>query len=520
MGHFANVLEFAPTRRSADVAAWESAFPAHPARLVPGSDAQSRGKEVSQSIRDGDLRRKSTFSLAYCQKSLMQFLPESLLQVHPSQLGAALLDLFFMTALFCIAAKRLDVQSTAFGPSHSALYVVMFLIFAAQGGLYRNSNASIAAKRRLIFKALLWTTLLAELAQIEKSPKAVLLPLVLVSAMSFFSLSFFRWIWNRLCSPDPATRQPHNVLIVGNPTLYREIARAIEVDLQTRRSVKAFLSERDFQTASGAARLRIMARQGCIDEVIVATQNTDVADAVIDAARRNQLDATLPAFLMAEPIAIERVSGITLLKIRDQRFPEFQLALKRIVDVVLATAGLLVLSPLLLLIALVIKLDSRGPVFYSALRLGYRGHEFTCHKFRTMIREADAEKDQLRARNEREGAFFKILNDPRITRVGRFLRHYSLDELPQFWNVLRGEMSLVGPRPHPLDDVNGYGLEHFQRLDFVPGLTGLWQVTARQDPSFERSVALDIDYIKHWSPALDLRILFRTFKTVMQGGGA
>lgn len=520
MGHFANVLEFAPTRRSADLVAWESAFPAHPARLIPGNDAQSRLQEVSQSIGDGNLRRKTTFSLAYCQKILVQFLPESLLQVHPSQLGAALLDLSFITSLFCIAAKRLDAPSTAFGPSGTAFYVVMFLVFAAHGGLYRNANASIAAQRRLFFKALLWATFLAGLAQIEKSPKAVLLPLVLVSAMSFSSLSLFRWIWNRLCSPDPANRR-HNVLIVGNPTLYREITRAIEVDLQTRRSVKAFLSERDFRTARGAAGLRIMARQGCIDEVIVATENTDVADAAIDAARRNHLDATLlPAFLMAEPIAIERLSGITLLKICDQRFPELQLALKRIVDVVLATSALLVLSPLLLLIALVIKIDSRGPVFYSALRVGYRGHEFTCHKFRTMIREADVEKDKLRARNEREGAFFKILNDPRITRVGRFLRHYSLDELPQFWNILRGEMSLVGPRPHPLDDVKGYGLEHFQRLDFVPGLTGLWQVTARQDPSFERSVALDVEYIKHWSPALDLRILFRTFKTVLQGGGA
>jgi len=137
-----------------------------------------------------------------------------------------------------------------------------------------------------------------------------------------------------------------------------------------------------------------------------------------------------------------------------------------------------------------------------------------------MAARAEAEKESLRCRNEREGAFFKILHDPRITRVGPFLRRYSLDELPQLWNVVLGDMSLVGPRPHPPDDVEGYSIEHLRRLDVVPGITGLWQVTARQDPSFERCVALDVEYIKTWSPLLDLRILCRTVTAVLQGSGA
>ena len=137
-----------------------------------------------------------------------------------------------------------------------------------------------------------------------------------------------------------------------------------------------------------------------------------------------------------------------------------------------------------------------------------------------MTAEADRIKDNLRVINDRHGAFFKLANDPRITRVGWFLRRYSLDELPQLWNVLRGEMSLVGPRPHPPDDVERYEPGHLQRLDFVPGMTGLWQVTARRDPSFENSVALDRQYIRQWSLWLDLRILLKTCRAVLGGTGA
>ena len=137
-----------------------------------------------------------------------------------------------------------------------------------------------------------------------------------------------------------------------------------------------------------------------------------------------------------------------------------------------------------------------------------------------MVTEADKLKAQLRASNEREGPFFKIADDPRITRVGRFLRRYSLDEIPQLWNVLRGEMSLVGPRPHPLDDFEHYNLEDLRRLDVTPGITGLWQVTARRDPSFERNMALDLEYIEDWNLWMDLRILYRTVSVVLQGSGA
>jgi lipopolysaccharide/colanic/teichoic acid biosynthesis glycosyltransferase len=136
-----------------------------------------------------------------------------------------------------------------------------------------------------------------------------------------------------------------------------------------------------------------------------------------------------------------------------------------------------------------------------------------------MVRDADALKQGLRKRNQREGPFFKITDDPRVTRFGRILRRYSLDELPQLWNVLKGEMSLVGPRPHPLDDFSGYAIEHLPRLDVTPGITGLWQVTARRDPSFEAGLNLDVEYIHRWSLGMDLRILLRTAGAVLRGSG-
>jgi lipopolysaccharide/colanic/teichoic acid biosynthesis glycosyltransferase len=187
---------------------------------------------------------------------------------------------------------------------------------------------------------------------------------------------------------------------------------------------------------------------------------------------------------------------------------------------VVSTLLLATCLPILLLIALAIRLDSPGPVLYCAPRMGRKGQAFRCYKFRTMVREADRFKERLRQSNQRQGAFFKIVRDPRVTRIGRVLRRYSLDELPQLWNVLRGDMSLVGPRPHPLDDFQRYHLEDLRRLDVLPGLTGLWQVTARCDPSFERNMELDLEYIEHWSWWYDMRILGRTLFVVFEGSGA
>jgi len=193
---------------------------------------------------------------------------------------------------------------------------------------------------------------------------------------------------------------------------------------------------------------------------------------------------------------------------------------KRIIDVALSGIALLFLWPLLLVIAVAVKLESPGPIIYRSLRAGKNGRRFVCYKFRTMVDGADELKDALRRFNERRDPFFKIADDPRVTRLGRFLRKYSLDELPQFWNVLKGDMSLVGPRPHPVDDCARYRPADHRRLEVKPGITGLWQVIARADPSFETCMKLDLEYMKRWSLSLDCKILLRTVPAVLAGEGS
>jgi lipopolysaccharide/colanic/teichoic acid biosynthesis glycosyltransferase len=191
-----------------------------------------------------------------------------------------------------------------------------------------------------------------------------------------------------------------------------------------------------------------------------------------------------------------------------------------VLDVTVSAWALLLFGPMMLLIGCLIRVDSPGPAVYSALRVGRKGKRFRCHKFRTMVANAGEIKEQLREHNQREGPTFKMAADPRITRMGAWLRRYSLDELPQLWNVFQGEMSLVGPRPHPLDDFARYELEHLRRLDVTPGITGLWQVTARRVASFHTNMALDLEYIERWNVWMDLRILLRTVAVVLQGTGA
>jgi exopolysaccharide biosynthesis polyprenyl glycosylphosphotransferase len=196
--------------------------------------------------------------------------------------------------------------------------------------------------------------------------------------------------------------------------------------------------------------------------------------------------------------------------------------IKRFFDLCLSFLFIILLSPLYLLIAIIIKLDSPGPIFFKQKRVGLHGKEFKIWKFRTMVTNAEKIQASLEAKNEiKDGVLFKIKDDPRITKVGKFLRRYSLDELPQLFNVFLGEMSLVGPRPLPIRDVEKFHTRHFIRQEVLPGITGLWQVSGRSNiDKFEDAFKLDMDYIENWSLWLDLRILLQTIKVVVQKTGA
>jgi exopolysaccharide biosynthesis polyprenyl glycosylphosphotransferase len=216
---------------------------------------------------------------------------------------------------------------------------------------------------------------------------------------------------------------------------------------------------------------------------------------------------------------VEYIGQFPTIPLHRGRVPEMQLVFKRVFDTILSAFALVLFSPILLLIAIAVKLDSPGPVFYFSERIGKKGRVFRCIKFRTMVLDADKRLAEMKHLNEREDILFKISDDPRITKLGRTLRKYSLDELPQFFNVLRGDMSIVGPRPPIGSEVREYKLSHLRRLDVTPGITGLWQVQARQDPSFDSYISLDVTYIENWSIWLDFQIILRTIGVVFAGTG-
>jgi exopolysaccharide biosynthesis polyprenyl glycosylphosphotransferase len=213
-------------------------------------------------------------------------------------------------------------------------------------------------------------------------------------------------------------------------------------------------------------------------------------------------------------------TSVPLFELRPPVFDGFDYVLKRSFDFVGALLLILLLSPLLLTLAIAVFVSSRGPVLYRSTRPGIGGAPFSCFKFRTMRSDADQMQADLESLNEADGPLFKIRDDPRQTRVGGFLRRYSLDELPQLFNVLAGSMSLVGPRPPLPEEVSKYGRDAERKFLVKPGLTGLWQVNGRSNLSWEQSVRLDLRYVENWTLAMDALILWKTFGAMLRGGGA
>ena len=218
---------------------------------------------------------------------------------------------------------------------------------------------------------------------------------------------------------------------------------------------------------------------------------------------------------------IDQLEGLAVLTIQSGPPDSWRLVVKRLVDIIVSAGVLIALAPLLVAVSLLIKLESRGPIFFTQERVGYNKRRFKILKFRTMLVGSDQQQHTLEHLNEADGPVFKIKNDPRITRVGKFLRRFSIDELPQLVNVVSGDMSLVGPRPLPVRDVERIELRwHKRRFSIRPGITCLWQVNGRSEIGFDDWVRMDLEYIDRWSLALDLRILLKTLPAVLQGPGA
>jgi exopolysaccharide biosynthesis polyprenyl glycosylphosphotransferase len=280
-----------------------------------------------------------------------------------------------------------------------------------------------------------------------------------------------------------------------------------------------------FRHLGGLDDVERLAGEEEIDQVIVALPAASHAAIlrIVDHCRQGQVSFKIVPDLYEMSLSrvdVDTVSGIPLIGLKDVSIQGWNALTKRAIDLLVSGLALLVLSPLMGLIALLIRLESKGPVFYPNTRIGKDGEPFTMLKFRSMRQDADQMRTALLERKDGDNRLFKDRKDPRRTRVGTVIRRWSLDELPQFWNVFRGDMSVVGPRPQIPPEVANYEDWHYKRLAVSPGLTGLWQVSGRSELTFDEMVIYDIYYIENWSLGLDFRILLRTIPAVLHGRGA
>jgi exopolysaccharide biosynthesis polyprenyl glycosylphosphotransferase len=368
------------------------------------------------------------------------------------------------------------------------------------------------------------------LVRAEDIPRRIVMPtLLMVTASLCTRRLIYRTMMHRRFERGQDTR---NVLIVGTGPEAHALRHHLESIRHLGYTFKGFI-----ESPSGPSRLATSAgdvvgtldtlfqhaRQQFVDEILftMPCERSLVLD-VLGKARNQGVDLRVVPDLyegLGWDNPIEYIGQFPTIPLHRGHVPELAFAFKRVIDLVFSAFVLLILAPFLLAIAIAIKVESPGPVFYSSERIGKKGCVFRCYKFRTMVRDAEHRRAEIMHMNERDDVLFKVSNDPRITKVGSFLRKYSLDELPQFINVLRGEMSVVGPRPPIASEVLEYKLKHLRRLDVMPGITGLWQVQARQDPSFDSYVSLDVAYIENWSVWLDVKIIVRTIAVVLSGTG-
>jgi exopolysaccharide biosynthesis polyprenyl glycosylphosphotransferase len=394
---------------------------------------------------------------------------------------------------------------------------------------------NILHEQRLSVQACLTSGLLLTgtlyLVHAEDIPRSIVLITVgLVTISLGLRRLVYRLLLYRRFERGVGTR---NVLIVGTGPEAHALRHHLESIRHLGYTFKGFIefpgASSRFTAASGDVvgnldNLFDQTRKQFVDEIFFTTPcERSLVQGVLEQARTHGVDLRIVPDMydgLTWNSPIEYIGQFPTIPLHCGHVPEVELLLKRTLDVVFSSLVLIVLSPVLLAVAIAVKLDSHGPVFYLSERIGKKGRVFRCVKFRTMVRDAETRRAEVMHMNEREGILFKINNDPRITKLGRFLRKYSLDELPQFFNVLHGDMSVVGPRPPIASEVREYKLSHLRRLDVTPGITGLWQVQGRQDPSFDSYISLDVTYIDNWSIWLDLKIIARTVGVVFAGTGS
>lgn len=454
------------------------------------------------------------------------------------------IDIFFVSLAVYLACYlrqstlpfEVSIHDLFFNYSHPIHYIFIFWLLAIiflnnLNGLYQTrrelaESIEIWKVIRSVFDSVVITIVVIYTLKIEGFPRSVLL---LSGGLIIIFLSLWRVLKRTFVLFLVAQGYNNfNVLIIGAGKVGQALAQEMEKRKALGLRVIGFLD--DFKTSEGGVKIigkvadfSEAAQKNFINKVFITIHNDpQVFLQILEQAREMQIAVRVV------PQGFELTTGefgkynigfIPVLEYfnagHELRHPG-----KRVFDLLAALGMLIVLLPVFLYIMARIKLDSPGPVFYRSRRYGRRGEEFFMYKFRSMVCDAEAQHAKLKEKNEADGPIFKIKNDPRITKFGRVLRKYSLDELPQLINVLKGEMSLVGPRPFPIDQIEREDLRQLRRLSVKPGITGLWQIRGRSDISFSRLIKWDIWYINNWSFWLDINILLQTIPVVVKGRGA
>jgi exopolysaccharide biosynthesis polyprenyl glycosylphosphotransferase len=420
---------------------------------------------------------------------------------------------------------------------YAALLIVVLIALFAMKGLYRlPRHAGALDYAGPIISATTTGIALVVLIMIIQRPiySRLIFPIAWFWTILLLMLSrsvvvnMRRWRWTRGLGRE-------RVLVIGGTGLGRQVMDGIVAQTFLGYSLVGYLEDRDpapnerrdghFRHLGAVQDLEGIVGRAAVELVIIALpfwQHHRLPEIVrICRAAGIEFRVVPDLFeLSYDQVNVASLSGIPLIGLKELSLRGGNLLLKRAIDLTLIVLATPVVLPLAGLIALAIRWDSPGPAIFRQCRVGRGGKTFTTFKFRTMVVDAEARKAELAQLNEADGPIFKIRDDPRQTRVGRLLRRSSLDELPQLWNVLRDEMSLVGPRPQLPEEVAQYEDWHHRRLEVKPGLTGLWQVLGRSDTSFDEMVRLDIYYAENWSPGMDLRILLETIPAVLSGKGA
>jgi exopolysaccharide biosynthesis polyprenyl glycosylphosphotransferase len=494
--------------------------------IVSGRKHVGRGKRGSRAD-TGLFRRPSVTSTVWATLDMLTVVVAAILALRfrvdtPSTVST----LYVVPHLIHSSPKLLTFYVVWFG--------VCLIFFTRSYGLYGSIQLfSGLHEQRMTMQATLTSGLLLCGTLYLSNGEAI--SRIVIALMVMFTMTLLclrRALWRRMVYRKfRAGIETRNVLIIGAGRVGHALRNHIDTLQHLGFRFKGFVALTEREAESGDADVigdvrncLSLARSLFVDEIFFSVPaERKLVIGMVEEARVAGIDVRVVPDMydgLAWNARVEYVGQFPTIPLHRRDFPIGAFLVKRTLDTTIASIGLLVAAPVMLAIALAIRMDSKGAIFYRAQRIGRKGRTFSCFKFRTMVENADKLKADLEHMNERDSVLFKIAKDPRITRVGRVLRKYSLDELPQFYNVLKGDMSLVGPRPPMASEVEQYDLAHLRRLDVLPGITGLWQVEARQDPSFDSYISLDTAYVENWNLMMDLRILARTVGVVLSGTGS